>query len=373
MATLIKCPKCSAEIEVSTALGQSIRDDLEKELAGKYSKESEEKIKLEVERALSVSEDKVKLIQEELKFKSEKLDQARHEALLLHQEKIKLEDEKKSFELEKKKQLDEEREKIRQQTLTEFSESHRLMDLEKDKKLSDLQKSLEEARIKASQSSQQLQGEVLELDLEELLKNSFPSDEVTPIEKGVRGADINQVVKTKIGNVCGVILWELKRQKAWNEGWVTKLKDDLMNAGVGIPVIITTSLPKEIQSGFGSHNGVWVSEPKYVKSLAEILRKNLIDVAREKHNSQDRGTKADSIYSYLISDAFVRQVQNIVEAQQNMKSQIESERRAYEKIWKEREAQAQRIISSTIGIYASIHGIAGQSLPQIKGLDLLEP
>ncbi len=369
MPNQIKCPKCGEEFEISDAMSQSNKEQLEKdreELKIKFEKESEEKVRVQLA-------DKTKLIEEELKFKDQKLSEARAEALKMHQEKLKLEDEKKNFELEKQKQLDQERDKIRQQTLLEASDAHRLKDLEKEKMINDLKKSLEDAQLKANQGSQQLQGEVQELDLEEYLHTAFPHDEINPVGKGVRGADISQVVRTNLGTTCGVILWESKRTKAWVDDWAVKLKDDLRASKANIPVIITTVLPKEVKSGFGFFQGVWVAEPKYVQPLAEILRKNLIDIAREKHNGQDRGTKADMIYTYLTSDAFVQQIQSIIEVHQNMQLQISKERAAFEKIWKEREAQAERIIMSTAGIYGSIQGVAGQSLPSVKGLDLLEP
>ncbi len=357
MQNTINCPKCDTEIEITEALRKTISPQFEKEIAQK-AREGFEK--------------EQQSLVEELKFKTQKLDEAREESLKLHKEKLRLEDEKKSFELEKQRQLNEEREKIRQQALLESSESHRLKDLEKEKMINDLKKSLEEAQIKASQGSQQLQGEVQELDMEEALQHSFPHDLVEPVGKGVRGADISQTVRTSMGTVCGVILWESKRTKAWVDDWAVKLKDDLRSSKANIPVIITTVLPKEIKNGFGLYDGVWVSEPKFFLPLAEILRKNLVDVAREKHNGQDRGTKAEMIYGYLTSDSFIQQVQNILEVHQSMYSQIQKERVAFEKIWKEREAQAQRIISSTASVYGSIQGLAGQSLPSLPLLSLDE-
>lgn len=361
MANTIKCPNCGEEIEISEALSQTIKSDLEKELTEKI------KARLDIE-----TKERTKILEEELKLKDQRLTESREAELKVRQEKIKLEDEKRSFEIEKQRQLDEERNKIRQQTLLEASDAHRLKDLEKDKIITDLKKSLEDAQLKASQGSQQLQGEVQELDLEEFLGRAFPLDEINPVGKGVRGADVSQVVKTSLGTVCGVILWESKRTKAWVDDWATKLKDDLRASKANIPVIVSTVLPKTIKTGFGFYEGVWVTEPNYTQPLAEILRKNLIDVAREKHNGKDRGTKADLIYTYLTSDAFVQQIQSIIEVHQNMQSQIQKERTAFEKLWKEREAQAERIMISTAGIYGSIQGVAGQSLPSVKGLDLLD-
>lgn len=366
MTNKIKCPQCGEEIEVSEALAATVKEQLGKSLKEEGYREAEKKIKQELE-------EQSKSLVEEVAFKTKKLEEARNEALKLHQEMMKLEDEKKSFELEKQRQINEEREKIRQQTLLEASDAHRMRDLEKEKMINDLKKALEDAQLKASQGSQQLQGEVQELDLEEFLRVSYPHDEIDPVGKGVRGADISQTVKTSMGTVCGVILWESKRTKAWVDDWAVKLKDDLRASKANIPVIITTALPKELKSGFGFFQGVWVAEPKYIQPLSEILRKNLIDVAREKHNNQDRGTKAEMIYSYLTSDSFVQQIQSIIEVHQNIQTQIQKERAAFEKIWKERESQAQRIMMSTVGIYGSIQGVAGQSLPPVKGLDLLEP
>ncbi|OIN90746.1 hypothetical protein AUJ42_02695 [Candidatus Collierbacteria bacterium CG1_02_44_10] len=365
MTNQIKCPKCGEEIEVSKALSATVREQVEKRLTEKIFKEAELKFKFE-------AAEESKVLKEELVFKSKKLDEAREAERFLRQDKLKLEDEKRTFELEKQKQMDIEREKIRQQTLLEASDTHRLKDLEKEKIINDLKKSLDDAQLKASQSSQQLQGEVQELDLESYLQTSFPRDEINPVGKGVRGADISQIVRTNLGTICGVILWESKRTKAWVDDWAVKLKDDLRASKANVPVIISSVLPKEIKSGFGFFQGVWVAEPRYIQPLAEILRKNLIDVAREKHNGQDRGTKADMIYTYLTSDAFVQQIQSIIEVHQNMQLQIQKERAAFEKIWKEREAQAARIIMSTAGIYGSIQGVAGQSMPPVKGLDLLE-
>lgn len=373
MSNRIKCPNCGTQIEISSALSQSVKEEIEKELENKHALETEEKVRLEVEKALSGSADQLKLIQEELRFKSEKLEEARDQALKLHEEKIRLEDEKKSFELDKKRQLDEERDKIKQQTLTEFSEQHRLKDLEKDKQMNDLKRALEEAQMKASLTSQQLQGEVLELDLEEFLKTSFPFDEISPVEKGARGADISQTVKTNLGNVCGVILWESKRAKAWTDDWASKLKEDLRSSKANIPVIVTTVLPKEIKTGFGLHEGVWVTRIDFVKPLAELMRTRLIESAREKFVSQNRANKSEALYSYIVSHEFQQQVESIIDVYQEMQDQLSKERAAFEKIWKSRESQAKRLLTGTAGMIGSMQGIVGQTLPQIKGLELLEP
>ena len=238
--------------------------------------------------------------------------------------------------------------------------------------LLDMKNKIEDLQQKVTQGSQQLQGEVQELDMEEYLRSAFPFDEISPVEKGVRGADICQTVRTNLGNVCGVILWESKHTKAWSDDWASKLKEDLRSSKANIPIIITSILPKSIISGFGLYEGVWVCEPKFVQPIAEIMRLRLIEAAREKFVSQNRVEKSETLYNYIVSHEFRQQVENIVEVYQEMQEQIIKERAAFEKIWKARETQTQRLLTGTAGIVGSMQGIVGQSLPPVKGLDLLE-
>lgn len=362
----IICPKCKAEIPVEEALGHSISEKLEKEFQEKLAakeKELAKKIKAE-----STSE--LKLLQEEIEKKEKRLEESRENEIALRKQKLELEEEKRTFELEKQRQLDAEREKIRLKVEMEMLETQRLRDKEKDKVIDDLKKALDDAQRKANQGSQQLQGEVQELDLEETLKQKFIYDVIEPVGKGVRGADIRQIVKTQLGNNCGTILWESKRTKAWSSEWLTKLKDDLRSEKANIPVIVSSVLPETAGNGIGLVDGVWVTSYSLYPVLAELLRQKLIDVAREKYVSQNKVTKAEVLYSYIVSHEFIQQVEAIAEVYQDMQSQIAKERAAFEKIWKTREAQVNRLVGSTANIIGSLRGNVGSTMPAIKGIDL---
>ena len=349
-ATIV-CPKCKAEIPVEEALSHAFREKIEHQ-----AKES-----FEVEK---------KLLQEELEMKEKNLEESRQAELTLRKQKLELVEEKRSFEVEKQRQLDEERAKIRKTTLDEATESWRLKEKEFEKRLSDMKEAVEDAKRKGEQGSQQTQGEVQELDLEETLKQHFLFDTIEPVGKGVRGADIRQVVKTQLGNTCGVILWESKRTKAWANDWVAKLKDDLRSEKANIPVIVSSVLPEEASSGIGLVEGVWVTNYSLYLVLAELLRGKLIEVAREKYVSQNKTGKADILYNYITSHEFSQQVEAIVEVYQDMQSQIAKERAAFEKLWKTREAQVNRLVGSTANIIGSLRGHVGSTLTSIKGLDL---
>ena len=362
----IICPKCKAEIPVEEALGHSISEKLEKEFADKLAakeKDLAKQIKAE-------NSGELKLLQAELEKKELKLHESEANELALRKQKLDLEEEKRTFELEKQRQIDAERTKIREKVEAEMSESQYLRDKEKDKVIDDLKKALDDAQRKANQGSQQLQGEVQDLALEESLKQKFIYDVIEPVSKGVRGADIRQIVKTQLGNNCGTILWESKRTKAWSAEWLTKLKDDLRSEKANIPVIVSAVLPEEAGSGIGLVDGVWVTNYSLYLVLAELLRQKLIDIAREKFVSQNKSTKAETLYNYIVSHEFIQQVEAIAEVYQDMQGQISRERAAFEKIWKTREAQVGRLVGSTANIIGSLRGSVGATMPAIKGMDL---
>lgn len=352
-SSTIICPKCKSEIPVEEAFSHQFREKIESQARQNFDTER-------------------KLLREELENKNKKLEESRQIELDLRKQKTDLEEEKRSFEVDKQRQIDAEREKIRNQTLNEASENFRLKEKEYQKKIADTNTALEEAQRKASQGSQQTQGEVMELDLEESLRKQFIHDDILPVGKGVHGADIQQTVKTPIGNICGIILWESKRTKAWNDEWLVKLKDDLRATKANIPIIVSAVLPKEITGGLGLIDGVWVCTYQLFLSLAELIRQKLIGVAREKFVSKDRGNKADALYQFVTSHEFIQQVEAILEVYQELQEQTAKERNYYERLWKARENQAGRLFRSTANIVGSIQGQIGTAMPQIKGMDLPE-
>lgn len=355
------CPHCGKEIELTKAISHEIEINLRREI--------DAQVRREVEGAASVE---MEDLRKALKEKELKVNELRDKELSLREEKRRLEDREKELSLEVSRTIDEEKQKLEEAILKKTYEEHRMRDLEKDKKINDLMRSLEEAQRKANLGSQQLQGEVLELDLEDNLRQSFPHDSIEPVGKGVRGADIKQIVKSPLGNICGVILWESKRTKAWSHEWLGKLKEDMRDEKANVPVIVTTTLPKEVPNGLGILEGVWVVKYELALSLATILRKGLLDVARQRAMLDQKADKASMLYDYVMGHEFRQQVEALAEVFTEMNDQLTKERTAFERIWKTREGQIRRMITSTINIYGSVQGVVGSHMPQIKGLDLME-
>lgn len=263
--------------------------------------------------------------------------------------------------------------KLREDVMRTADERHRLNEAAKDKTIQDLQKAMDDMQRKAAQGSQQLQGEIMELDFEAALADAFRDDLIEPVAKGVRGGDIRQTVRSIRGTVCGVMLWEIKRTKNWTDGWTGKLKEDLRNEKANIPIIVTEALPKSATEDISMTDGVWVCRPQLAIVLGTLLRKSLVDVGRERAIGENRSSSAEALYGFVTSHEFVQQIEVMVETYQEMTAQVSKERIAYEKLWAQRDKQAQRLMMGTANIIGSMQGqIGAGSMPRIKGLDLLD-
>ncbi len=298
-----------------------------------------------------------------------KVQQANQKELAFLKEKRDLEEKVRSVELEVTRRTQEELKKVREQTLKEMDEQHRLKLLEKEQQVEALRRQIEDLKRSAEQGSQQMQGEVLEIALEELLKNLFPTDAIEPVAKGVRGGDVIQRVYDEGGMDCGLILWESKRTRHWSKEWLPKLRDDLRVVKASRSVLVSEQLPEHIRH-FGQVDGVWVVNWGCVHPVAMALREGLIAVARGRRAMEGQHSKMELVYNYLIGQEFCNRVSGIAEAFMTMRQDLEAEKRAYQRYWAKREKQLERVVLNTSGLYGDLQGIIGSTLPEIKGMSL---
>ncbi len=403
----IKCPECGTSISIDDVLTHQISEqvrrefqaeqkareealferqrflDAEQERLDRATRESASLIEKAVaeqmaaerkvimgqakEAALAESEKEKKMLEEALEEKNVKLQQANEKELALRKERNRLEEERRSFELEKQRELDAERAKISEEAGRKATEETRFIIAQLQKQLSDATKAKDDLARKLEQGSQQTQGEVLELELEASLRSEFLHDEIVPVPKGVKGADIIQRVFDRGGRLAGQIVWESKNTKVWSEGWVQKLKEDQRLVKADIAVIVSSVLPQGM-TGFALRDGVWVCEMRLALALAGALRITLESVTREKALSVGKNEKMEVLYAYLTGVEFRQRVEAIVEAFTGMSDGLRKERLAYEKLWAEREKQIHKVIANTVGMYGDLSGHV--ALPQIKALEL---
>lgn len=403
---VIICPNCKKEIPLTEAISYQIKEELHREMEmeikrketefrekeeklskrekeiKKMESEFEEKFRKKLEQERGNLEKKLRHkieeemtieiedLREEIKEKKEKLNEQKKKELELRKQQREIEEKQKNFELEMTRKVDEERKRIEEEVVKREAESHKFKDLEKDKQLQDLKRQIEELKRKAEQGLPQRRGEVLEIELEKILKEKFNNDDIKSVSPGKKGADVLQKVYEK-DQYCGTIIWESKGATKWNDNWITKLKSDQRETKSEIAVLITTVLPKDIEiSGFGYKNGVWITNFASAIGLATALRINLIQVSTTKIAMSGKEEKKEFLYNYVCSPQFSHRVEAIVENFVFMKNDLDKERRAMESIWEKREKQLYQAVINTAKMYGEMQGIIGESMPQIKSLEL---
>ncbi|MES1190068.1 MAG: DUF2130 domain-containing protein [Steroidobacter sp.] len=303
-----------------------------------------------------------------LKVNNEKLSEAQKAQAELIKKQRELDDAKRELELTVEKRVQESLAGERDKAKREAEEGLKLKVMEKDQAIASMQQTIEELKRKAEQGSQQLQGEVQELELEKILAAKFPFDSIEPVPKGEFGGDVLQRVNGHGGQACGTILWESKRTKNWSDSWLVKLREDQRTAKAEIAVLISQALPKEVET-FDVIDGVWVASPRITVPLATILRSSLLQVSMARQVSEGQQTKTEMVYQYLTGPRFRQRVEAIVEAFSSMQEDLAAEKKAIQRQWSKREMQLNNVLQSTAGMYGDLQGIAGRSLQEIEGLE----
>ena len=307
-------------------------------------------------------------LQDILKQRDEKLAEAQKAQAQVLKMQRELEDAKREMDLTVEKRVQDSLTEVRDKAKLEAEEGLKLKVLEKEHTIAAMQKQIEELKRKAEQGSQQLQGEVQELQLETILREAFPRDAIEPVPKGEYGGDAIHRVFGDGSHCCGSILWESKRTKNWTDGWLAKIRGDKRTAKAEFAVIVSQALPKGLET-FGHIDGVWVTSPTLVVPVAIALRHSLIELAHARHAGEGQQTKMELVYQYLTGPRFRHRVQAIVEKFSDMQQDLEKERKTMTRLWAKREEQIRCVIESTAGMYGDLQGIAGSTLQEIEGLE----
>ena len=414
--TTIKCPNCSTEIDINEVLYHQLENKyknehlaekkkLEAEIEAKRKeykthldslkvkeeefKEQKEKFEEEIKKAtqIQLKAERVKLqenlrkeildeqsesmalLQKQLEEKSnqvKELNVAKAQIGQLQREKEEMESSimaKAELALNEKLKL--EKEKIQKAT----DEQNELKLRQKDEQLRQLQEQLQIAQRKAEQGSMQLQGEVQELAIEEWLKEKYPFDTIDEVKKGTRGADCMQIVHTRESQNCGKIYYESKRTKDFQKSWIEKFKADMREKGADIGVLVTDVMPSDMQR-MGLYEGIWICSFEEFKGISAVLREQIIKIHHAMKRQENKTDKMSLLYGFLTSNEFKMQIEAIVEAFTTMQSDLDSEKRSMQRIWKQREKQIEKVLDNTINMYGSIRGIAGNAIGNIKALEL---
>ncbi|WP_448702799.1 DUF2130 domain-containing protein [Mucilaginibacter sp. AW1-3] len=408
MATEVKCPGCGTVFPLEEAMTEEYKKELREKMLS-FTKQKEEEYtrkldefskkeqiqQLQFEQRLAEErktlqltleenlrktiasdfENKLAMLETSNKDAEEKLKASRQKELEFLQKEQLLKNREEEMELQLQRKLQEQRNELSEQIRKQEHDKnqvketeHQMKIMELTKQLDDQKKLADEMKRKAEQGSMQLQGEVQELILEDLLRNSFPFDVITEVGKGVRGADCVQVVRNQFGQECGKIIYESKRTKDFGGDWIEKLKKDMRSMGVDVAVIVTQCYPKGMDC-FGEKDGVWICSFDEAKAVACVLRDGVMRLYNATRSQENKGDKMHLLYDYLTGTEFAEQWKAIREGYMDMRQSILKERETMERLWKAREKQLDKVLLNAAHIRGSVDGIAGSDVVRLSLTD----
>ena len=332
-------------------------------------REAAKKAKLKFDEKLAERDQEKAEFEEQIKEKETKLAEARKAEVEFRKKQRELDDKMKAADVDVEKRVSEALAPEREKAKKEAEEQQRLKMAEKDKIIEDQKQKLVEAQRKLEQGSQQLQGEVQELDLERRLREAFPRDTIEPVAKGLHGGDALHRILATQGHCCGTILWESKRTRKWDGNWCDKLRQDQRTAKADLAIIVTQTMPQGLDS-FAEIEGVWVTTPVLAMSLGAALRLCIVESSSARRASDGQHDKMAILYQYLTGPEFRRRIEALKDAFVTMQDDLSAERRVITKQWEKRQKQIDRVMVSTVGMYGDLQAIAGTTLQEIDGLEV---
>lgn len=376
---VVVCPECKHAFPLTKALTGPIEAAIARQLETEYQKRDRERAgefercvaeasAAAVETAHAAEAMELAELRQEAQEQRETITRMQEQELAQRKRARELEARERALALDVERQVDARAATIEEEVAMRISEQHRLKDQEKDKQLADLRHQLEDVTRKAQQGSQQLQGEVAELDLEAQLRQAFPNDEIKPISAGQRGADILQRVRDARGQVYGTILYEVKNTKTFSDAWLPKLREDQRERGAELAVLVTTVLPKDVVT-FASRGGAWVSGFSAFLALAHALRWGLIEVARTRVIAEGQAGKQAELLAYCGGTEFKQRIEAMLEPVIAMIDDFDKERQMIETAWARRRKRNEQIVKGLAGLYGDVGAIIG-TLPRLARLEL---
>jgi hypothetical protein len=379
-----------AHLHTLKAKEEALKEDKEK-FDDELRKATKEQLKIERTKLMDelkreiVEEqsDSMALLQKELEEKSKQVQELNASKAMIEKLKREKDEVESAAKVAAQKALNEElkleKEKLGKQAMElkelaikEAKEASELELKAKDEKIAQMAKSIEDAKRKAEQGSMQVQGESLETIIESWLESQFPFDSVDEIKKGAFGADCVQTIHTRELQNCGVICYESKNTKAWSDGWISKLKQDMLKVNADLGVLVTSVYPNGMDR-MGFVDGIWVCSLDEFKGSASLLRESIIRVHMTVQKEENRGDKMALLYTYLTGNEFGMQMKSIVDGFMTMQNELDKERRSLMASWKRRQKLIDGVLQNTTEMYGSLQGIAGSgALGHIDALELPE-
>ena len=365
----MKCPHCGMELNIDELILSQMDKEFEEQTNQRIQeaiRHQKEENKKEIEEAVrntqSEEAKKIEGLMMQIQQLTESNQKANEEMGKLMKQQLELQEKLRTSDLEVQRKVNEQAEEIYAKAKKDSDEANEQKIAQLNKKIEDANKVSEDLQKKLDQSSQQLQGEVQELKLEECLRLEFPLDDVREIEKGKNGADVIQTVKNRSGKICGVIVWESKSVKTWKNEFIPKLRSDMEREDGNVGILVSSVFGKSMEE-FTMQDGVWLVKPENVLAMARIIRDGVVKASDALAVAERKETVQDAVYAFVTSAAFRNRIENIGRQYRALEQDIVSAKDQMERHWKTQRALIDQLVENTQGILGDVDSFLLQAGP----------
>jgi len=199
----------------------------------------------------------------------------------------------------------------------------------------------------------QLEGLLYEDQLLEALQKEFPNDKFDHTGKG--GDIIQYVIYNSKEN--GLIVYECKRVSQWQSAHLEQTAKAKVQRKADYGILVTNA-KKQNTDGFFIEKGIIVISPGGVLAVANIIRDQIITIARLKLTAKERQEAIQKTLAYLEGAEFKNALDTVIRKTVEMYEDLKKECYDHIRNWKKR--------------YSSLKDIyVGSSQVQVKTMNLI--
>lgn len=356
----VNCPECGTEIDIEEVLVHHLRERVEAEMRTSFEQEKREYVAAAVKKVDQDAKAEIEAQKDQIDELAKALRGAKKAELQLNQLQSELDEQ---VLLESNKAAA----KARKDTLAMLDdlvkEKVEVELLDKDTEIEKLRLKNERLEEKVDQAVKQnrsvggeIEGEALEVVVENRLVSEFPFDDIQPIARGSKGADILQTVVDERGVTGEKILWEIKSHKSWQDKWLAKVRQDALDNSAAIKVIVTRSMPPGIDR-FDSIGDVWVCRPHEAVIVAHLLREMCIRVRNERRTQAHLITIQERVVEYIRSPEFESAMNAVLEAYRDMQDDNRKLREYVLSKTKKQDKSLQRVVDALTSVIGTMSAI----------------
>jgi hypothetical protein len=366
--------KAAEMAEARLAITRSVEEELKKQFE-QQKKAEEKKVREEVEQRVRKVSAERDLATKQLKEAKQREDEFRKQAQLqIEQQKLAAEKKAKAEAAQQivkitaerdqsarklkaaeareaaiRKQVQDEAEKQRQKELTaqrqvlEQAKTQALLkqNAEFNRERESLQKKMQVMKGQLEKKTANELGDGAEIDLFEALRESFPNDRITRIRKGQPGADILHEVLYK-GETCGRIVTDSKNRQSWQNAFISKLREDQVEAEAEHAILATTIFPAG-KKELCIESNVIVISPARVVHISQLLRQAMVTMHIKGLSMKERTTKMSQLYKLITSESYAAKFTEANRLTQDILDLEVKEQAEHGRVWKNRGSLVKRM------------------------------